>query len=75
MRQLNSEGWIHHLARHSVACFLTRGQCYISWERGMEVFDGGSDLSMLLNRLTEMLIDWDPSSNVGRTWRSQTHGG
>lgn len=21
-------------------CFLTRGQCYISWERGAEVFDG-----------------------------------
>lgn len=41
MRQLKYEGWIHHLARHSVACFITRGQCYISWERGMEVFDGG----------------------------------
>jgi len=41
MRQLKVEGWIHHLARHSVACYLTRGQCYISWERGMEVFDGG----------------------------------
>ena len=25
MRQLAKEGWIHHLARHSVACFLTRG--------------------------------------------------
>lgn len=34
MRQLRHEGWIHHLARHSVACFLTRGGCYISWERG-----------------------------------------
>ncbi|OCF41747.1 hypothetical protein I317_04451 [Kwoniella heveanensis CBS 569] len=52
MRQLKYEGWIHHLARHSVACFLTRGQCYISWERGMEVFD-------------EWLIDWDPASNPG----------
>jgi hypothetical protein len=40
MRQLRKEGWIHHLARHSTACFLTRGQCYISWERGMEVYDG-----------------------------------
>jgi deoxyribodipyrimidine photolyase len=40
MRQLKAEGWIHHLARHSTACFLTRGQCYISWERGMEVYDG-----------------------------------
>ncbi|KAK4686103.1 cryptochrome, partial [Tremellales sp. Uapishka_1] len=52
MRQLRVEGWIHHLARHSVACYLTRGQCYISWERGMEVFD-------------EWLIDWDPASNPG----------
>lgn len=25
MRQLRSEGWIHHLGRHAVACFLTRG--------------------------------------------------
>lgn len=25
MRQLRHEGWIHHLARHAVACFLTRG--------------------------------------------------
>lgn len=24
MRQLRKEGWIHHLARHAVACFLTR---------------------------------------------------
>jgi cryptochrome len=39
MRQLRSEGWIHHLGRHSVACFLTRGGCYVSWERGVEVFE------------------------------------
>ncbi|KAL3929095.1 MAG: hypothetical protein SGPRY_002102, partial [Prymnesium sp.] len=25
MTQLRREGWIHHLARHAVACFLTRG--------------------------------------------------
>ena len=30
MTQLNSEGWIHHLARHSVACFLTRGDLIIN---------------------------------------------
>ncbi|KAI7939414.1 hypothetical protein MJO29_014150 [Puccinia striiformis f. sp. tritici] len=52
MRQLQTEGWIHHLARHSVACFLTRGHLYISWERGAEVFD-------------DLLIDWDPSLNAG----------
>lgn len=39
MRQLKLEGWIHHLGRHSVACFLTRGGCYVSWERGAEVFE------------------------------------
>ncbi|KNE59778.1 hypothetical protein AMAG_05242 [Allomyces macrogynus ATCC 38327] len=39
MVQLRREGWVHHLARHSVACFLTRGDLYISWERGAEVFE------------------------------------
>ena len=37
MIQLREEGWIHHLARHSVACFLTRGHLWISWEEGMKV--------------------------------------
>ena len=37
MTQLREEGWIHHLARHSVACFLTRGHLWISWEEGMKV--------------------------------------
>lgn len=52
IRQVRTTGWIHHLGRHSLAAFLTRGQCWISWERGAEVFD-------------EWLIDWDPSSNPG----------
>lgn len=39
MNQLRTEGWMHHLARHSVACFLTRGDLYISWEKGRDVFD------------------------------------
>jgi hypothetical protein len=30
---------MHHLARHSVACFLTRGDLYISWEEGKAVFE------------------------------------
>ena len=30
---------MHHLARHSVACFLTRGDLYQSWEVGARVFD------------------------------------
>ncbi|PNH27797.1 hypothetical protein BJF96_g8877 [Verticillium dahliae] len=52
MRQLAEEGWIHHLGRHSVACFLTRGGCYIDWERGCEVFE-------------EWLIDHEPACNAG----------
>ncbi|KAJ3107138.1 hypothetical protein HDU97_004831 [Phlyctochytrium planicorne] len=52
MTQLRKEGWIHHLARHSVACFLTRGDLFISWERGAEVFE-------------ELLLDHDPALNIG----------
>jgi len=39
MTQLKQEGWMHHLARHAVACFLTRGDLFISWEEGAKVFD------------------------------------
>ena len=39
MTQLHQWGWMHHLARHSVACFLTRGDLYCHWERGRDVFD------------------------------------
>lgn len=60
MRQLRQEGWIHHLGRHSVACFLTRGGCYISWERGAEVFE-------------ELLIDHEAACNIGNwQWLSCT---
>jgi cryptochrome len=60
MRQLRSEGWIHHLGRHAVACFLTRGGCYISWERGAEVFE-------------EWLIDHETACNAGNwQWLSCT---
>ncbi|KAF4518708.1 (6-4)-photolyase(1) [Ephemera danica] len=52
MRQLRQEGWIHHLARHSVACFLTRGDLWISWEEGMKVFE-------------EFLLDADWALNAG----------
>lgn len=52
MRQLKYEGWMHHLGRHSVACFLTRGGCYVSWERGAEVFE-------------EWLVDHETACNVG----------
>ncbi|KAG8463402.1 hypothetical protein KFE25_004913 [Diacronema lutheri] len=52
MRQLKSEGWMHHLARHAVACFLTRGDLYVRWEEGAAVFD-------------ELLIDADWAVNNG----------
>lgn len=39
MAQLRQQGWMHHLARHSVACFLTRGDLWCSWEAGRDVFD------------------------------------
>ncbi|XP_071444604.1 cryptochrome-1 [Hetaerina americana] len=38
MRQLRLEGWMPHAARNAVACFLTRGDLWISWERGLSVF-------------------------------------
>ncbi|KAI9836145.1 MAG: hypothetical protein M1837_003454 [Sclerophora amabilis] len=60
MRQLRQEGWIHHLGRHAVACFLTRGGCYIDWQRGADVFE-------------EWLIDHEPACNVGNwQWLSCT---
>ncbi|KAJ8940021.1 hypothetical protein NQ314_010852 [Rhamnusium bicolor] len=52
MAQLRQEGWIHHLARHAVACFLTRGDLWLSWEEGMKVFE-------------ELLLDADWSVNAG----------
>jgi len=39
MRQLKQEGWIHHLGRHLVACFLTRGDLWVHWELGAQVFE------------------------------------
>jgi len=39
MMQLKTTGWLHHLARHAVACFLTRGDLWQSWVKGAEVFD------------------------------------
>ena len=39
MTQLKETGWIHHLARHSAACFLTRGDLWQSWEKGAEHFE------------------------------------
>lgn len=52
MRQLRAEGWIHHLGRHAVACFLTRGGCYVDWERGAAVFEA-------------LLLDHETACNAG----------
>ncbi|KAG9408152.1 (6-4)DNA photolyase [Aphanomyces cochlioides] len=52
MTQLRQEGWIHHLARHAVACFLTRGDLWVDWRLGRDVFD-------------KMLLDTDPALNNG----------
>ncbi|KAJ9568522.1 hypothetical protein OSB04_004488 [Centaurea solstitialis] len=52
MVQLQKWGWIHHMARHSVACFLTRGDLFIHWEKGRDVFE-------------RLLIDSDWAPNNG----------
>lgn len=52
MRQLKETGWIHHLGRHAVACFLTRGDLWQSWTIGRDVFH-------------KLLIDADGSLNNG----------
>lgn len=52
MRQLRQEGWIPHLARQAVGCFLTRGCLWINWEEGYKVFD-------------ELQLDAEWSLNVG----------
>lgn len=38
MRQLLSEGWLHHILRNTVASFLTRGALWLSWELGLQHF-------------------------------------
>ncbi|KAL6137710.1 hypothetical protein ACLB2K_062999 [Fragaria x ananassa] len=52
MTQLRKWGWMHHLARHSVACFLTRGDLFVHWEKGRDVF-------------VRLLIDSDWAINNG----------
>ncbi|XP_069358731.1 cryptochrome-1 [Maniola hyperantus] len=38
MRQLRTEGWLHHAVRNTVASFLTRGTLWLSWEHGLQHF-------------------------------------
>eukprot|EP00588_Corethron_pennatum_P021870 CAMPEP_0194331086 /NCGR_PEP_ID=MMETSP0171-20130528/54291_1 /TAXON_ID=218684 /ORGANISM="Corethron pennatum, Strain L29A3" /LENGTH=658 /DNA_ID=CAMNT_0039092413 /DNA_START=1 /DNA_END=1978 /DNA_ORIENTATION=- len=60
MTQLRETGWLHHLGRHAVACFLTRGDLWQSWVEGAEVFE-------------EYLIDADWAiNNFNWQWLSCT---
>ena len=52
MRQMKATGWMHHLGRHAVSCFLTRGQMYQNWTYGRDVFD-------------RLLVDSDYALNTG----------
>eukprot|EP00957_Ditylum_brightwellii_P197845 15071599-Ditylum_brightwellii.AAC.1 len=57
MNQLQQEGWIHHLGRHAVACFLTRGDLWQSWEYGAEVFESSLlDADYALNNFNWMWL-------------------
>ena len=38
MKQLKQEGWIHHVCRNSAAMFLTRGDLFVTWEKGFKWF-------------------------------------
>lgn len=66
MTQLRQEGWIHHLARHAVACFLTRGDLWVSWESGVRVSTrwSGGGLCLLLGQPRAAPLcrgmGWDP---------------
>jgi deoxyribodipyrimidine photolyase len=60
MKQLKNEGWIHHLARHLVADYLTRGTLEYDWKKGMQWFK-------------KTLIDHDEAVNRGNwMWLSGT---
>ena len=58
MRQLKEWGWCHHLARHSVACFLTRGDLYLSWEKGLAHFE-----EHLIDQVREYKSTLDPQAD------------
>ncbi|KAG9399530.1 (6-4)DNA photolyase [Aphanomyces cochlioides] len=58
MIQLKQEGWIHNAARNAVACFLTRGDLWIDWRLGRDLFE-------------KYLIDSDTAlNNGGWLWQS-----
>ena len=45
---------MHHLARHAVACFLTRGDLWLSWEEGEDREEDESDLYTELCKISFM---------------------
>lgn len=57
MRQLVQEGFIHHSLREVVACFLTRGDLWISWVKGRDVFG-------------QYLLDYEPGICSGSWMKS-----
>lgn len=52
IRQIKKEGWCHHVIRSAMVMFLTRGDLWLSWEKGFEFF-------------MEFLIDADWAVNAG----------
>ena len=59
MRQLNQIGWMHNRLRMAVASFLTK-DLLMDWREGERYFE-------------EMLIDYEPASNIGGwQWASST---
>ena len=38
IRQMKQEGWIHHIIRNALSMFLTRGDLWLNWEPGYQLF-------------------------------------
>lgn len=38
IQQVKTEGWCHHILRNALAMFLTRGNLWLNWEHGLELF-------------------------------------
>eukprot|EP01063_Lacrimia_lanifica_P018553 TRINITY_DN25456_c0_g1_i1.p1 TRINITY_DN25456_c0_g1~~TRINITY_DN25456_c0_g1_i1.p1 ORF type:complete len:611 (+),score=172.06 TRINITY_DN25456_c0_g1_i1:33-1865(+) len=51
--QLKGEGWLHHIHRHLLACFFTRGGLNLDWRLGQRVFE-------------RYLLDYDWAINAGQ---------
>jgi len=52
VRQMKKEGWTHHVVRSALAMFLTRGDLWLNWEKGADLF-------------LEYFIDADWAVNAG----------